>query len=238
MIFRFFSLSPSSVGKFFINWSLVRFSSSDFPSLGWEVFHQQHDPLRLINFHTGLVYSQWSPGFPPQFLSSGWEVFHQNFPSTIPCSTELASKKEGNCNNVTFGAESSQSGSHVTTIIQTSPWLVWLLAQRFIKSGSHLKLQLPFLTYAPNFSSYALDFSSLYALEHLCTKPERYFAWVSADYPLVKIWGWIILKHQLVARSECLARRSQTSSLVQLLASISVLVRMYWLNEVGLTPTS
>ena len=36
----------------------------------------------------------------------------------ILCSIELASKKRGNCNNKTLGAESSQSGSHMTTIIQ------------------------------------------------------------------------------------------------------------------------
>ena len=38
-----------------------------FPSLGWEVFHQRHDPfLRLISFSTRLGYSHWSSGFPPQ----------------------------------------------------------------------------------------------------------------------------------------------------------------------------
>ena len=44
-----------------------------------------------------------------------------HFPLTIPRSIEFASKKGGNCNNVTFGVESSRSfrsGSHVTTIIQ------------------------------------------------------------------------------------------------------------------------
>ena len=39
------------------------------------------------------------------------EVFLQQ----IPRSAELASKKRGNCNNVTFKRESSQSRSHVTT---------------------------------------------------------------------------------------------------------------------------
>ena len=38
--------------RYFIDWSLVRFSSLVFPSLGWEVFHQQHDP--------------WSREFPKQ----------------------------------------------------------------------------------------------------------------------------------------------------------------------------
>ena len=48
------------------------------------------------------------------------------FTSTIPCSTELASEEGGNCNNMTSGkflkwksqTESSQSGSHMITIIQ------------------------------------------------------------------------------------------------------------------------
>ena len=150
---------------------------------------------------------------------------------------------------MTLGAESSQSGNHVTTIIQILPWSVWLPPQRFIKSGSYLEPWIPFLTYAPDFSSYALDFSyytldfssyaldfssyaldfssyaldfssyaldfsSLYAFKHLYTKPKGYSAWVSADCSLVKVWGWIILGSHLVARSNQLARRSQTSSLV------------------------
>ena len=57
--------------EFFINWSLIRFSFSVFPLLGWEVFHQWHDPLRLISFPTGLGCSEWSPCFPPQPLLSG-----------------------------------------------------------------------------------------------------------------------------------------------------------------------
>ena len=50
--------------------------------------------------------------------------FHSRFPFQVPFevplqqilrSAKLASKKGGNCNNVIFGAESSQSRSHVTT---------------------------------------------------------------------------------------------------------------------------
>ena len=50
----------------------------------------------------------------------GWEAFSSSshFPLTIPRSVELASKKGGNCNNVTPREEGSQCGSHVTTIIQ------------------------------------------------------------------------------------------------------------------------
>ena len=59
-----------------------------------------------------------------------------HFPSTILRSTELASKKTGNCNNVTLKAKSFRSGSHVTSIIQNftlvsltstiTPCRVWL----------------------------------------------------------------------------------------------------------------
>ena len=56
-------------------------------------------------------------------------------------SAELASEEGGNCNNVTLGAgaESSRSGSHVTTIIQTSPWSAWPPPQRLTQPGSHLE---------------------------------------------------------------------------------------------------
>ena len=37
------------------------------------------------------------------------------------------------------GAESSRSGSHVTTIIQTSPWSTWPPPQRLTQPGSHLE---------------------------------------------------------------------------------------------------
>ena len=45
------------------------------------------------------------------------------------------------CNNVTLGAgaESSRSGNHVTTIIQTLPWSVWPPLQRLTQRGSHLE---------------------------------------------------------------------------------------------------
>ena len=39
------------------------------------------------------------------------------------------------------GAESFQSGSHVTTIIQTSPWLAWPPPECLTQPGSHLEPQ-------------------------------------------------------------------------------------------------
>ena len=62
----FFPSPLYQLGGFFINWSLVQFSSSIFSSSGWEVFHQRYNLLRLISFFTGLGCFQWSSGFPPQ----------------------------------------------------------------------------------------------------------------------------------------------------------------------------
>ena len=130
---------------------------------------------------------------------------------------------------MTLGAESSQSGRHMTIIIQTSPWSIWLPPQRLIESDSNLEPRVPFLTYAFDFSSYALDFSS-YALDFSSPyvldlasmyKPEGYSIWVSADRLLVETWGWIILGRHLVTRKDRSAGRSQTSSLVQTSASLS-----------------
>ena len=48
---------------------------------------------------------------------------------------------------MTFGAgvESSQSGNHVTTIIQTSPWSTWPPLQHFTQPGSHLEPRFLFI---------------------------------------------------------------------------------------------
>ena len=59
-----FLLSFQWVKRFFINWSLSGFPLQ-FP-MGWEVFYQQHDFLRLISFPMRLRYSHWSLGFPSQ----------------------------------------------------------------------------------------------------------------------------------------------------------------------------
>ena len=72
---------------------------------------------------------------------------------------------------------------------------------------------------------------------HLCMKWKDISLWyLSADCSLVKAWGWIILGRHLVAKSDRLARRSQTSSLVQSSALLSVLIRVYWLDDKHLTP--
>ena len=59
-----FFLSSHWIRRFFIDWSLSGFLPQ-FP-LGWEVFYQRHDLLRLISFPTRLGCSHWSSGFLPQ----------------------------------------------------------------------------------------------------------------------------------------------------------------------------
>ena len=99
---------------------------------------------------------------------------------TISCSTKLASKEGGNCNNMTFGAESLQSRSYLTTIIQNfilvnltfiiTPHPVQLLFRAVVPSlPMHLTpylldfLRTRLFTYS---SSYILDFLLL----RLCTR--------------------------------------------------------------------
>ena len=78
--------------------------------------------MRLISFSTGLKYFYQFFGFLPQFsiirLRGFLSSFHSSSLSKILCSAELAFEKENNCNNVIFGVENYQSGSHIITIIQ------------------------------------------------------------------------------------------------------------------------
>ena len=89
-----------------------------------------------------------------------------HFSLMIPRSAELTFKKRGNCNNVTFGAESSQSGSYITTIIYnftlinltstTTPHLVGL------SFGASV------LSHPINLTTYALNFSLSMQWEGIC----------------------------------------------------------------------
>ena len=98
--FGFLPQFPSSVGKFFIDWSLVPVFLLSLPELGWDVFYRSHDPLRLISFPTGLGCFH----LPPIFLFSLSHMIGRFFTKfsfinrQFPRSTELVSKKEGNCN--------------------------------------------------------------------------------------------------------------------------------------------
>ena len=85
-----------------------------------------------------------------------------HFFSMIPCSTELVSKEGSNCNNMSFRAESSQSsqsGSHVITIIQNFS-LVSLTS-----SKTPQPVRLSFGTAVPSI----LMYSTFYALVPLRT---------------------------------------------------------------------
>ena len=101
MIFRFSShISSLNSGGFWSIDSHVRFSSSVFYNWVGRFFHQWHDLLRHISFSTGLGCSHFPPVFLPS-LPHKVGRFFTKFPFInrgLPYLTELASKKEGNCN--------------------------------------------------------------------------------------------------------------------------------------------
>ena len=110
----------------------------------------------------GLGCSQWFPGFPLS-LSHMVGKFFTRFPfflSMFPRSAELASKEGDNCNNVTLeaGAESFQSGSHVTTIIQTSPW------SALASTATPYPAGLPFRATVPSYPTHSTSYSTLHCL--------------------------------------------------------------------------
>ena len=70
------------------------------PSLGWEVFYQRHDLLRLISFSTWLRCFHWSIGFFPKFPNRLGGFL--SIPTSIHL-TELMSKKESNFNVMITG---------------------------------------------------------------------------------------------------------------------------------------
>ena len=66
------------------------------PSLSQEVFHQRHDPLRLISFLTELGCSHQSPGFllqSPLFGLGGFSTgFHSSFLQSSPSTDSMLSR--------------------------------------------------------------------------------------------------------------------------------------------------
>ena len=92
---------------------------------------------------------------------------------TILCSTKLAFKKRGNCNNVTFGVKSSRSGSHVTTIIQnfTLVSLTSITMPHFIElpfGATILSHPMYLTTYILNFSPFTQSESISACENYLC----------------------------------------------------------------------
>ena len=134
--------------------------------------------------------------------------------SIIPHSAELASEKENNYNNVIFETESSWSRSHVmTTIIQfdfyynVSSSLAPIWSLKFLLglcTQFSLTLHIwPLTVYATELAGY------------LCKTQKDLPLWyLSADYPLVEIWGWIIFGRHLVVKRDRIAWCSQTSFFV------------------------
>ena len=141
----------------------------NFLSLCWEVFHQQHDFLKLINFLIGLRCSHWSLSFTPQSsiirLGGFLPCSYSNSSSMIPHLAKLVSEKKSNCNNRTFRAESYQNRYYIMTIIQ----IFSLVSMTFIATLYPVWLLFRALGY---FSTYKLDFFLPYILDSLLFIPQ------------------------------------------------------------------
>ena len=143
--------------------------------------------------------------------------FFQQFPHWA----ELALEEEGNFNNMIFGVENFQSESYMmTTIIlfdfycNVSLGLALIWSLEFLID---LRTQL-FTLRTQLFTIYATELTGHLFMYNL----ERYSALVlSADCLYIKAWGWIILGHHLMMRSNQLVRHNQISSLVQSSALLS-----------------
>ena len=136
-------------------------------------------------------------------------------------SAELGSEERGNCNNVTLGAgaESSQSESHVTTIIQD-----FTLVSLTSTATPHLA-RLPFRAAVPSHSTHL----STYLTPH-CLRSRKVFPAVGTicASPTCRGNEVIISRASLdgVESERSVGRNRVRSSLVQTSASSSVLVRV------------
>ena len=87
MIFRFSSHMSSLSLRDFSSIDLCPVFLPNLSSLGWEVFHQRHDYLKLISYLTGLRCSHWPSSFPPQSPIIGLGGFslgsHSRFPFKV-----------------------------------------------------------------------------------------------------------------------------------------------------------
>ena len=141
LISVFPSLFLVQIGRFFHRQYLWSFGfPSKFPHQVLEVFHQLiFCPVFFLSFLIigleGFLSAIWLLetyqlsyrarmflvvfrfSSPVSFIKLGDFLpgFHSSSSSTILCLVEFASKKRGNCNNVTFGAKNSWSRSHMTT---------------------------------------------------------------------------------------------------------------------------
>ena len=141
-------------------------------------------------------------------------------PSTIPRSIELASKEGSNCNNVTFRAKSSRSGSYVTTIIQD--FTLVTLTSTVTPHPVELPLKAAVPSHPMYSTTYTLDSLLPMQLEDISgCKNHLYFVHLSRNE--------IIISQTSLdgVEFERLVGRNQTRSfLMQISASSSVLVKV------------
>ena len=100
---------------------------------------------------------------------------HFNFSLTIPHSTKLVSKEENNCNNMTFGAESFQSGSHVKTIIQN---LTLVSSTSFVMP---CLVGLPLRAAIPSLPMYSIPYTLIFLRTRLLMHSSHHYVCVSAE---------------------------------------------------------
>ena len=219
------------------------------PLISWEVFHWLTPcPIFLLSFPIiglgGFFTSNmtlWDssaclrgydvfsslPIFLPS-LSHWFGRFFTRFPffsSMFPQLAELASEKRSNCNNATLGAraESSQSGSHVITIIQN-----FTLVSLASTATPH-PAGLPFGAIAPSHPTHSTTYSTSY-----CLRSRKVFPTVGTICVLPTYRGMRIIISQASLDSvefERLVGHNQVrSSLVQTSASSS---KVYWRANKG-----
>ena len=122
----FFSSSPHQLGDFLSIDPLSDFPLQS-PITGLEVsFTNNMILLRLLSFFTGLKWSYWSPGFPPQstllverfFTRFLFKISSQQTTTHL---TEFASKGESNCNDMV----TKPTNSMISACSQWHDLLTW-----------------------------------------------------------------------------------------------------------------
>ena len=135
------------------------------------------------------------------------------------CLAELASKEKDNCNNVTLGAESFQSGSQVTAIIQN--FTLVSLTSTAIPHPIGLLCGAMVLSRLMHLTSYALNSSPSISGKVI---PALISIYVLSTCQSMR---FIIFECHLVTKSKLLIRCNETSSLMKLTTSSLVLVKVY-----------
>ena len=192
MISWFSSLSLLLIGRFFINWFFVRFSSSSLPIIGFWGFSIATWPFETHK----LPYRVWIFSVIFRFFSTisliGLEGFSSGSHSSLQwClhSANLTSEGRGNCNNMTLeaGVESFWSGSHMIIIIQNFSLVSLTSTTMPHLVGLSFGAMIPF--HPTHFTTSTLPLN-VYVVR-------RYFwLWeLSIFCPRVKEWGLSFLEH-------------------------------------------